>query len=104
MRLTTSAQAMYRATIAAVRKRYVKGNGVSPRRAAKGTYGKATVISATPSVARTRRRLGLLLKTGWRLRTTRRISEADTTDSRNHAVRNWSVPAWKRYSRAPNVR
>ena len=89
-------ETMYRATMTATRARKSGGSGIKPRKWANGRYGMASVTATTLRVAQSSCVPGLLRKKGRRLRTTNTMRDAESTDSTNQPVRNWSLLAWRR--------
>ena len=73
---------------------------ISPR----AVYGRSSVATTTMMVVANRYFDGLLRKNGFRLRMTSTMSDAETTDSRNQPVLNWSTVAWRMNRRTPKVR
>src|SRR5476649_1249327 len=88
----------------AISRRYESGTGLNPKSSPSGVKGSATVAKTVDRVAIRRYFDGLLRTKDLRVRITSTIRHAETTDSRNQPVRNWSWFACRMKRSAPNVR
>ena len=82
----------------------IGGNGSNPKYEPTGVTGKRIVSTAISKVEHNNDADGRLVTQGRRVRMTRTISEAESTDSTNQPVRNCPVVECSNSSKTPNVK